>query len=114
MGYRVLSNAFVAGEIAPQLEGRTDDSGYKAGASKLLNFIVLPQGSVRARAGLEYVTRVDAPKVKLIPFRFASDETLVLVFTNKKMRILTHGREVVKSDGTVYEVDSPFFDDTFG
>lgn len=113
MGYRVLSNAFVAGEIAPQLEGRTDDSGYKAGASKLLNFIVLPQGSVRARAGLEYVTRVDAPKVKLIPFRFASDETLVLVFTNKKMRILTHGREVVNSDGTVYEVDSPFFDDTF-
>ena len=110
MTTRALQNSFVSGEVAPQLIGRTDDGGYRAGASKLENFIVLPQGAIRSRAGFQYVgVAKDSTKpVRLISFRFASDQTLILVFGEKTMRIITDGKEVLNSNGTVYEIATPF------
>lgn len=107
---RQLQTSFTSGEIAPQLIGRTDDSGYKSGAYKLENFIVLPQGSIRSRSGFQYVTRAknSSYPVRLIPFRFASDQTLVLVFGDYTMRIVTEGKEVLNADGSVYEITSPY------
>lgn len=110
MGSRVLQCTFTAGEIAPALIGRVDDSGYKSGAYKLENFIPTPQGSIRSRSGFQYVAKAkDSTKsLKLIPFRFASNQTLVLVFGDKTMRIVTEGKEVLNSDGSVYEVTTPY------
>lgn len=110
MTIRALQNSFVSGEIAPQLIGRTDDGGYRAGAYKLENFVVLPQGAIRSRSGFQYVAKAkDSTKsLKLIPFRFASNQTLVLVFGDKTMRIVTEGKEVLNSDGSVYEVTTPY------
>lgn len=110
MTIRALQNSFVSGEIAPQLIGRTDDGGYRAGAYKLENFVVLPQGAIRSRSGFQYVAKAkDSTKsLRLIPFRFASNQTLVLVFGDKTMRIVTEGKEVLNSDGSVYEVTTPY------
>lgn len=110
MSTRQLQTAFTSGEIAPQLIGRTDDSGYKSGAYKLENFIVLPQGAIRSRSGFQYVgTAADSNyPVRLIPFRFASDQTLVLVFGNYTMRIITEGKEVLNSNGSVYQIGTPY------
>lgn len=110
MSTRQLQTAFTSGEIAPQLIGRTDDSGYKSGAYKLENFIVLPQGAIRSRSGFQYVgTAADSNyPVRLIPFRFASDQTLVLVFGNYTMRIITEGKEVLNSNGSVYQISTPY------
>lgn len=110
MAIRTLQCSFTSGEIAPQLLGRVDDSGYKTGAYKLENFICTPQGSIRSRPGFQYVSRAkDSTKpVRLIPFRFASDQTLILVFGNKTLRILTDGKEVLNPNGTVYEAVTPF------
>ena len=110
MTTRQLQTAFTSGEIAPQLIGRTDDNGYKSGAYKLENFIVLPQGAIRSRPGFQYVAKAkdnDYP-VRLIPFRFASDQTLVLVFGNYTMCIITEGKEVLNADGSVYQISTPY------
>lgn len=108
---RVLQNSFAAGEIAPSLLGRTDIKNYQAGASKLKNFIVLPQGAIRQRAGFQYIGSAinSASPVRLIPFRFSSSQTFVLEFGNHTMRILTRGAYVLKS-GTLepYQISTPY------
>lgn len=80
MGTKILSNSFSGGEVSPTLMGRTDDSGYKTGAEILQNFIVNPTGSIRSRAGFEFVFEVpnNDSHVRLVPFRFSSDQNFSL------------------------------------
>ena len=109
MGYRVLQNSFLGGVVSPALLGRVDLANYQQGAYELTNFLVQPQGSVTARGGFRYVAPVKNhdEKVRLIPFRFASDQTLVLVFGNKWMRIVTEGK-VLLDGGAPYEIATPY------
>lgn len=108
MGTKILSNSFAGGEVSPTLMGRTDDSGYKTGAEILQNFIVNPTGSIRSRAGFELVTEVpnNSNHVRLVPFRFSSDQTLVLVFGDGYMMVLSQGMVVMK-EGQPYKMNSP-------
>lgn len=108
MGTKILSNSFSGGEVSPTLMGRTDDSGYKTGAEILQNFIVNPTGSIRSRAGFELVTEVpnNSNHVRLVPFRFSSDQTLVLVFGDGYMMVLSQGMVVMK-EGQPYKMSSP-------
>ena len=108
MGTKILSNSFSGGEVSPTLMGRTDDNGYKTGAEILQNFIVNPTGSIRSRAGFELVTEVpnNSSHVRLVPFRFSSDQTLVLVFGDGYMMVLSQGMVVMK-DGQPYKMVSP-------
>lgn len=110
MGNRVIQNSFTGGVISPSLIGRTDDVGYKAGAYKIENFQILPQGSMRSRNGLEFVYALSMTgNVRLIPFRYASDQTLVLVFSDYKMNILTEGQVLLAdSEDTPYTLNTPF------
>ena len=108
MGYRILQNSFTGGEISPSMLGRTDNGGYKTGASKLENFVPLPQGMIRSRAGFSWVCELPNTGVKLIPFRFSSTQTYVLVFTDYQVRIATQGTLIVNSDGSPYVIGSPY------
>ena len=108
MAVRVLQNSFAGGEISPVMLGRVDDNSYGTGAFKLENFLVLPQGTIRKRHGLQYVTTLNDDHVRLIPFRFSSTQTLVLVFSHKKMYILTQGKILLGDDGRPYEVDTRY------
>ena len=108
---RVLQNSFAAGEIAPSLMGRTDIKNYAAGAQRIKNFVVLPQGAIRTRSGFKYIgSAIDSNNpVRLIPFRFSSTQTFVLEFGNYTMRILTHGAYLLQS-GTLnpYQISTPY------
>lgn len=108
MGTKILSNSFAGGEVSPTLMGRTDDSGYKTGAEILQNFIVNPTGSIRSRSGFELVTEVpnNSNHIRLVPFRFSSDQTLVLVFGDGYMMVLSQGMVVMK-EGQPYKMSSP-------
>ena len=109
MGSRVLQHSFLGGEISPAMLGRLDNGMYQQGACKIQNFIVEPTGALLSRPGFRYVTKVrDNGACRLIPFRFSSDQTLVLVFTDKKLRIVTEGKELLTEEGDVYEIDSPY------
>ena len=48
-------NNFTAGEIAPDLWGRTDLQGYANGAARLRNVILRATGGVTRRPGLRHV-----------------------------------------------------------
>lgn len=113
MGSRVLQNNFTGGIIASSMMGRVDNAMYQNGAFLLENFIVEPQGSLLSRPGFQYVGEAldhDKP-VRLVPFRYASDQTLVLVFGPNTLRICTEGLWVLDDDGAVYEIETPYDED---
>jgi hypothetical protein len=86
--------SFAAGELAPHLHARTDIAKYKAGAKVLRNFFVDYRGGATSRPGSLFVglPKSQAGKPRLIPFKFNSQQTYVLVLdANHGMRIATNG-----------------------
>ena len=110
MGNRVLQKGFGAGEITSSLFSRSDLEQYKMGATKIKNFVVLPQGAMRTRAGFRYVgTALNSTKpVKLIPFRYSSEQTFILEFGDNTLRVLNNGGYVLDKDNNIFQTESPF------
>ena len=89
---RGLQPSFARGEISPDLHARVDLSFYNIGLAKLKNFIVLPQGAITRRPG--FVTLGDAAvvsgeacPVKLIPFVFNRNDTIIIELADRIVRI---------------------------
>ena len=109
MGTRILQSSFLGGELSPAFLGRIEHDLYGAGAQKIENFIVEPQGSLITRPGFQFVCESkDTKPVRLIPFRYSSDQTFVLVFGDRWLRFVTYGKLVTKDDGSIYEIKTPY------
>lgn len=107
MALSVLQNSFLGGEIAPSLYGRIDDKLVAVGAAELTNMLVNISGSLRKRPGFKFMRQLGDGVFRLIPFRFASDQTLVLVFGDKVMYVVAMGQFVM--DGAEpYHVETPY------
>lgn len=116
MGIRTLQNSFNGGEVSPSLYGRFDDQKYAMGAATVRNFICLPQGPVVNRPGFAFVraAKYADKAVRLIPFTYSSEQTMALEFGDRYIRFHTEGKTLINSDGTPYEIESPYAaDDLF-
>lgn len=112
MALSTLQTSFLGGELSPSMYSRVDDSFYKIGAAKLSNFLIKPTGILQKRAGFRFVKEFDASKkIRLIPFRFSSEQTLVLIFTERRMYISTEGQILLSSNGQPYSVSTPYDDE---
>lgn len=109
--YKYHQASFHAGEIAPEMFGRTDDVKQVQGLATCQNFICTPQGPVENRAGTEFVRAVktSSKPVRLIPF-VRGDESMVLEFGDKYIRFHTQGATLLKN-GSPYEVVTPYDSD---
>ena len=58
MSFRRVQQGFTGGEVSPSMFGRFDDAKYQQGLAMCRNFMVLPQGPVVNRPGLEFVRAV--------------------------------------------------------
>lgn len=86
----VRQQSFGAGELSPSLWSRTEFDKYGAGARKLRNLVVSPWGSAANRAGTRYAAETVASGAgRMIPFVFSETDTLLLVFTDLKLRFYT-------------------------
>lgn len=111
MSLSVLQNSFLGGELSPSMYGRMDDALYQTGVAELNNFIIKPSGAIQKRSGFKFVHELDNDKfVRLIPFRFASDQTLVLIFSDHKIEFATQG-SMVLNGSTPYSISTPFSSD---
>lgn len=107
MALAVLQNSFLGGEIAPSLYGRIDDKLVSVGAAELTNFLIQPSGAIKKRSGFKFIKDLGSARFRLIPFRFASDQTLVLAFGDKKIYFITQGQFVM--DGSQpYTISCPY------
>ena len=88
MSSRALLRSFAGGEITPELYGRIDITKYQTGLAKCLNFRVLPHGPAQRRPGFKFINQCkdSARAVRLIPFAFSADQTVVLEVGHQYIR----------------------------
>lgn len=102
----IFQTNFSNGEISPHLHARVDIDLYASGAKTIRNFFVKAQAGVTNRAGTEFVgvcrgQNLDASvsdSVRLIPFQFNEQDSYVLEFGHKYMRVVRQGGYVLETD----------------
>jgi hypothetical protein len=89
--------SFAAGELSPWLDGRTDIEKYSGGCRLLENFIVLPQGAVQKRPGMEYLGTLPAAAAtgRLVEFQVSTAEAVMLVIGGGEMKVYADGKPVM-------------------
>lgn len=93
-----IQTAFNAGILSPHVYlGRVDLQKYGSGVEDMLNMIVHSQGPASRRSGTRFVHEAKYPdrEVRLIPFRFNTEQAYVLEFGHNYMRVLKDGGIVV-------------------
>lgn len=101
-------SSFIGGVVSPELYGRVDDQLYNHAAEKLDNFIVTTTGSIKRRSGFKFIKDFSSYKnVRLIPFRFASDQTLTIILADSTMFIATAG-QLLMNGSQPYSISTPF------
>lgn len=106
MSTRALLRSFAGGEITPELYGRIDLSKYQTGLAKCLNFRVLPHGPAQRRPGFKFVNQCkDSTRpVRLIPFAFSADQTVVLEVGHLYIRFHPNGQTLLEASKAVVSI----------
>jgi hypothetical protein len=87
-----LATNFTSGELDPLLRGRSDLEQYQNGLERAKNVMVQPQGGLRRRDGLRFISDFTGfTAFKIIPFEFSTTDSYLLV--------LVAGRIYVYKDG---------------
>ena len=101
-----IQTNFSTGEIDPLLRARVDLPAYGNALEEATNVVVQPQGGVRRRPGLRYVTSLPnsgaesaANGVRLVPFEFSTSDSYMLCFTHNRMFVFKNGSLVLDLNG---------------
>ncbi len=107
-----IQTSFVSGELSPRLLGRIDFEKYGSGCSELTNFVVLPQGGITNRPGLEYIaeSKTSAKRCRLVPFQYSTTQSYILEFGERYIRFYANGGQVT-SGGNPVEVQTSYFEE---
>jgi len=108
MRQNTIQTSFTAGQLSPDLQGRIDIQRYAQAAKELTNVQIRVQGGVQRRPGLHYIaaSAINTGVIRLVPFVFNRSQSYVLEFTDGKIRFHQNGKQVVKADGTPFEITS--------
>lgn len=89
----IQQRSLAGGELSSKLYARTDTVKYQTGARTVRNNIVLKEGGISNRAGLEFITPAKDPDDEsvLIPFIFNDEQAYVLEFGDFYMRVVRNG-----------------------
>jgi hypothetical protein len=103
---RALLRSFAGGEITPELYGRIDLSKYQTGLAKCLNFRVLPHGPAQRRPGFKFINQVkdSTHAVRLIPFAFSADQTVVLEVGHQYIRFHPNGQTLLEASKAIVSI----------
>jgi len=95
--------SFVAGEVSPKLDGRTDLEKYFKACKTLENMIVHAHGTASRRPGTRYISEVktSSAKTRLIPFEFSTTQTYMLEFGNQYIRFYKDNGIITETGKTI-------------
>lgn len=86
---------FNNGQVSPQMEARSDFPKQTSSCRIIENMMVLSQGPVSKRPGTKYIaTTKDNNAVRLIPFKFSTEDTYTIEVGNGYMRFYRTGGTV--------------------
>lgn len=100
--FDLLQHASVAGELAPNLWGRTDFEKYDSAWAELRNWFVDYRGGISTRAGFPFCDVIKwtaGNRVRLFRFQFSPDttDTYLLVFSESVVRFVQDGAYVLET-----------------
>lgn len=99
-GYK---SSFSSGVISPYMYGRIGTAAYQNGAETLQNVIVLPEGAVINRPGIEFIgyTKHHNKESRVIPFVFNREQAYCIEIGDQYMRFYRNQAPIVESAKTV-------------
>lgn len=105
-----IFSSFNGGEYSPLIEGRTDYEKYSKGARKMVNFIPTIQGPAVRRGGTRFVAETKDSSVRSwwVKFQFNVSQAYAIEFGDGYCRFYTNHGQVINTDGTPYEIVSPY------
>ena len=96
-----LATNFTSGELDPLLRGRSDLDQYQNGLERAKNVMVQPQGGIRRRDGLRYISDFTGfTDFKLIPFEFSTTDSYLLVFVAGRIYVYKGGVRQTNINGS--------------
>jgi hypothetical protein len=106
----IRQSSFHGGEVAQNLQSRTDIPSRAAAVRTLRNFFATPTGAAMNRPGFQYVgaTKSSATKSRLIPFTFSTTQSYVLEFGHLYVRVIQGGGFVLDALLAPVDVVTPY------
>lgn len=111
MSARVTQLSYNAGVMSGLMAGRADDTKYGSGLQVCRNMRCTPQGPIENRPGFMYVAETKYPdkEVRLLPFSYSTDQTMIIELGDKYARFHTQGQTLMNEEGTApYEIETPW------
>jgi len=106
-----IQTNFGSGELDPLLRSRVDLAAYANALEEATNVVCQPQGGIRRRSGLRYLTSLPnssttsaANGVRLIPFEFSTTDSYMLVLTHNRAAVIKAGAVItnINASGNAY------------
>jgi hypothetical protein len=90
------------------MQGMVELESYRSSLALLENMVVLPQGSVTRRPGTFFANSTPSnAEVRLIPFNRGQGTSVILEFSNNKIRFYANDG-IIESSGSPYEVATTY------
>lgn len=103
-----IVSGFTAGELTPWLSSRFDLQAYQRGAAEITNFQILPYGGIQLRPGTQYLGNLQSETVRLFPFCYAENDTLMLEFFPGGMHVYKDGSLLYTDAGILFVLTTPW------
>jgi hypothetical protein len=102
-----IQTNFSTGELDPLLRSRIDIEAYRNALEEATNVLIQPQGGLRRRPGLRYVTALPnsgadsaGNGVRLVAFEFSTADSYMLCFTHNRMHVFKNGSLIANINGS--------------
>lgn len=102
-----IQTNFSTGELDPLLRSRIDIEAYRNALEEATNVLIQPQGGLRRRPGLRYVTALPSTGadsagngVRLVAFEFSTSDSYMLCFTHNRMHVFKNGSLITNINGS--------------
>ena len=94
----MLITNFAAGELSKTLFGRADLQQYYSGASKIVNWDIIPTGGIKRRKGCRYLGNLEN-NCRLIPFLISNSISYLLEMAPDYIKIWKNGKKLTDENG---------------
>lgn len=100
MPFRLTQSSFTRGELTPRLYDRNNLEQYPIGLKTAKNALIHQEGGISNRSGLEFCgeAKYSNKFTRLIKFVFNDEQTYMLEFGDKYIRVLKNGNYVIYPD----------------
>ena len=108
--FRVVQTSFSAGEISPEMRGRTDTAKHQNGLKKSVNAAISPFGGAVRRNGSRFVNKAkySDKELILIKFVFSVDQSYMLELGEYYLRFYINGHVIRDANANIYELVTPY------